>query len=214
MVYQAVPSTPSKTSPQTAVYYSQQPVFTAESTGRSQTTETAPAGEMPLFPSYTNLPPNDLSWGQREEEPDTRYYSVVRNSGIRSGTGVLTAYRGTEVSLILPPVINGVIITEIGGAAFSGKHLNEIYLPETITAIGDGAFSGNNLGFITIPDSVSAVGNQAFSGNPLREITIGSNVAMGPDTFGAAFYGVYSDNGRLGGRYVLAGKSWLFTTPR
>lgn len=59
-------------------------------------------------------------------------------------------------------------VTAIDMAAFNGKGITSLVLPEGMTVIGNGAFSGNNnLATITLPSTLTSIGTGAFSGTAL-----------------------------------------------
>ena len=69
-------------------------------------------------------------------------------------------------------------VTAIGDAAFKGKQLKTIDLPNSLLSIGDSAFYDNDvLKNLTIPNSVTNIGVSAFEGgNRLVKIQLGENV--------------------------------------
>lgn len=123
-------------------------------------------------------------------------------------TGALIGYEGEDTMLTIPSVIEGVIVAQIEGRAFSGcttlervvlpdsityisggfsgcTALKEVVLPDSITYIS-GGFSGcTALERITIPDNVTSIGLGAFKGcTALTEITLPDSVVeIGGDTF-------------------------------
>lgn len=74
--------------------------------------------------------------------------------------GVLHAYKGSSVEVIVP---NNVY--EIGSSVFAGMtFLRKINLPSNLVKIGEGAFYGcSNLTSIKIPSSVTDIGAEAFA---------------------------------------------------
>ena len=67
----------------------------------------------------------------------------VTYENITETTLRVVSYTGNSSSLIIPEVIEGMTVTEIGEAAFAGNtELVSIDLPDTITIIGKRAFKG------------------------------------------------------------------------
>lgn len=83
-------------------------------------------------------------------------------------TCVITKYKQLDNANItkieIPKEIYGVKVVEVGKDAFKGaKHLNQIYIPDSINKIGERAFyEATALKSITIPGSVQTVGKEAF----------------------------------------------------
>ena len=105
---------------------------------------------------------------------------------IQNGAAVLTKYIGSEMAdVVVPSLINGYPVTEIGASAFEGQALTgTLTLPEGLLKIGDKAFSNCNTltGNLVIPNSVEEIGAQAFymGGNmadhPRGTLTLGQNL--------------------------------------
>ena len=96
-------------------------------------------------------------------------------------TITITNYDDTcEKDVVIPSSINGIKVTAIGGAAFGGKELTSVIIPNTVINIMDreyksgAAFGHNNLKKVTIPNSVTTIGEYAFFSNQLTSI-INSN---------------------------------------
>ncbi|MBQ7589773.1 MAG: leucine-rich repeat domain-containing protein, partial [Verrucomicrobia bacterium] len=97
--------------------------------------------------------------------PDSDFIYVVNEDG----TLTITGYRGTEVDLEIPSVINEMTVTIIGAEAFMGNtELRSVIIPETVILIDSQAFAGcSALEEITIPASVESIGDGAFSDCPV-----------------------------------------------
>ena len=97
--------------------------------------------------------------------PDSDFIYVVNEDG----TLTITGYRGTEVDLEIPSVINEMTVTIIGAEAFMGNtELRSVIIPETVILIDSQAFAGcTALEEITIPASVESIGDGAFSDCPV-----------------------------------------------
>jgi len=75
----------------------------------------------------------DISFNKSDFEVD---YSV-------SNKVKILGYTGNESAVIIPEVMNGIEVTEIGDSIFANQYANEIYIHENVTKIGEKAFSGN-----------------------------------------------------------------------
>ena len=105
-------------------------------------------------------------------------------------TITITNYDDTcEKDVVIPSSINGTKVTAIGGAAFGGKKLTSVIIPNTVINIMDreyrtNAFGNNNLKKVIIPDSVTTIGDSAFYNNQLTNVSISNNiVTIGKDAF-------------------------------
>ena len=96
--------------------------------------------------------------------PGSDFIYVVNEDG----TLTITGYKGTEVDLEIPSVINEMTVTIIGAEAFMGNtELRSVVVPETVILIDSQAFAGcSALEEITIPASVESIGDGAFSDCP------------------------------------------------
>ena len=94
-------------------------------------------------------------------------------------TGLLKNYSGTSETVVIPPVINGTLVTGISQGIFDGRYsIKEVFIPNTVTNIYDGTFSGcKGLTSVTIPEGVISIGSYAFYGcRSLTSISIPDSV--------------------------------------
>lgn len=105
------------------------------------------------------------------------------------GGAVITSYDGGLREIVIPSVLGGNPVTEIGDwAFFDNSSLERITLPDSVKAIGYGAFSTcYALKEIDLGDRLEIIGNSAFSdcGKLERIILPESLTELG----NAAFYG-------------------------
>ena len=99
--------------------------------------------------SNTTMPASDkivYAWWQEENKPTDFTYT---------GTDAITisSYVGTSATMWIPAYINGIPVTTIESAAFSGKTmLVKVVVPKNIVSIGSGAFAGcTSLEDLTLP---------------------------------------------------------------
>jgi len=111
-----------------------------------------------------------------------------------NGDGIsctITGYSGTNTSLSLPGMINGLAVTYIGASAFFGNvSLAYVVISSNVTAIGDYAFYGcSGLTSVTLPGSLTSIGNYSFFNcSALTSITMPGNVvSLGSEAFGYCF---------------------------
>ena len=95
-----------------------------------------------------------------------------------NGEGTLLSYTGTNSSIDIPAIIDGVPVMIIGERAFRKKGLESVIIPDSVVSIERYSFASNKLTSIIIPDSVTFIGKEAFYENELRNITIGSGVTF------------------------------------
>jgi len=79
-------------------------------------------------------------------------FIIVTEDGIEFNTssGEIIGYTGTSTTVVIPSIIEGIDVTEIGQQAFSYEGLTEITIPISVTKIDFEAFYGNPLTSITI----------------------------------------------------------------
>ena len=101
------------------------------------------------------------SLGGLKETPasDFKYNYNASINGIE-----ITEYIGFSTKVHIPEKIEGEPVVKIGGGAFKGSGITEVYIPNTVTYIGNYTFyQCTKLTNITIPDSVTWLGGYAVS---------------------------------------------------
>jgi deoxycytidine triphosphate deaminase len=93
-------------------------------------------------------------------------------------TVTITGYTGPSGAVIIPPMINGLLVTSIGGSAFLGSGVTSVTIPNSVTSIGAGAFwNCGSLTSITIPNGVTFIADGTFyECVSLASVTIPNNV--------------------------------------
>jgi len=97
----------------------------------------------------------------------------------RDGTATITGYTGTNSTVVIPAMTNGLQVTSIGEGAFQDCHsLTNVTIPDGVTSIGNYAFQDClSLTSITIPNRVTSIGQMLFSGcSSLASVTLGTNL--------------------------------------
>ncbi len=105
---------------------------------------------------------------------------------INDGNVTITDYKGSDTDLVIPSVIAGKPVMEIGGYSFwSNDDMTSVVIPEGVTKIGDYAFNGNdNLHTVSLPSTLKTIGARAFWGTDIEEITIPEGVtSIGREAF-------------------------------
>lgn len=103
-----------------------------------------------------------------------------------NGTITITGYTGSDSSVVIPDMTNGLPVTCIGVSAFYGlSSVTNVTIPNSVTNIDAQAFLDCGLVGITIPDSVISVGTAAFEDCfSLTNLVIGNGViTLGDDAF-------------------------------
>ena len=127
-----------------------------------------------------------------------KLWSFLKNE---DGTLSITGYKGTDLEIIVPAVIDGKRVTAIDNQAFcsdkSGRlkkyravlaELRKVEISDGITVIGESAFAGcSKLSEVVLPESIEAIGKNAFLGcEGLKDINLPASLkAIGE----WAFYG-------------------------
>lgn len=113
------------------------------------------------------------SANQKATSKENFRYSVINDYV------VIEKYTGSDTSVIIPAIIDGLPVKKIEKETFKEcKALEKIEIPDSIIKIGDFAFSGcYHLKAIDIPESVTEIGDNAFSFcESLEEINISDSV--------------------------------------
>ena len=134
---------------------SEQKDTTTSTTIRNTTTTTkSTTATTDLITALTN--------GVHGNEKDFTYEYV--NDGV-----VITGYIGEETEIIIPQIISGRMVVEIGFEAFKNSSVKSVTVPFGVKKIGAFAFYQSSLEWIEIPETVTFIGNNAFSYTNLTE---------------------------------------------
>lgn len=72
---------------------------------------------------------------------------------------MITGHVGSNSAVRIPPQIQGMPVTHIGGLAFQERNLTSVSIPNSVTSIGNAAFWNNLLTSVTLPSSVAGGAN-------------------------------------------------------
>ncbi len=92
----------------------------------------------------------------------------------------ITNYHGESSScpkiVTISNVINWKIIEAIGAAAFEGKWITSIFVPQSIKNIGIAAFANNSLSNVIIPSGITSISDGLFRDNNITTIVIPESI--------------------------------------
>ena len=117
-------------------------------------------------------------------KPDLFQYSVT-DEGI-----VIEDYSGDSDSVVIPDLIDGHPVVEIGDYALYGKGIKRVSLPKGLKYIGDEALAENPITSIELPSTLLEIGDGAFSFCPIKEVIL-------PDSVTKLGWGAFSDCSEL-----------------
>jgi uncharacterized protein YjdB len=93
------------------------------------------------------------------------------------GTGTITLYDNSGgTSVMIPSVIGGHPVFQIGDWALGDKQLVDVSIPDSVKDIGYCAFAYNKINRVIIGNGVEKIGVNAFEGNELVNVIIPSKV--------------------------------------
>lgn len=98
---------------------------------------------------------------------------------IRDGYAVITDFKGKETEVIIPGILEGAPVTQIGQYAFEACwNVVSVEIPETVDFIGEQAFLDcESLESVNIPSKVKTLHRATFAGcTALYEFTIPATV--------------------------------------
>lgn len=117
----------------------------------------------------------------------------------------------------IPQQISGIDVLSIGNAAFDGRGITLLALPDGLISIEQYAFSYNNINSVVIPEGVGFIGEDAFRGNPITHMVLPADVDVGESYLNETLgdYGLeeyYELNDRQAGEYTYdeQTETWSF----
>jgi hypothetical protein len=121
--------------------------------------------------------PGTTGWGTNFDGLTTAQW-ILFSYGTNIAGITITGYTGWGGAAIIPGTINGLPVTQIGGAAFDGANVTSVTIPNSVTNIGDFAFENcHSLTNMIIPNSVINAGNYTFYNcDDLTSVTLPTNI--------------------------------------
>lgn len=119
-------------------------------------------------------PADTPTGGEPETQPETQPEETAPpvstapfDYRLESGHIIITAYKGTDATVVIPPELEGYPVTAIDDHAFQNTAVTSVILPSTVTSVGWFAFYGCfGLEIVTVPASVTSIEYAAFDGCP------------------------------------------------
>ncbi len=97
---------------------------------------------------------------------NTCEFRIIRNASESdfeiNENGVITAYNGSNMAIVVPETINGITPTEIGEGCFENSEIIYLELPASITLLGKNAFENSKIEYISAK-GVNSIGSYCFS---------------------------------------------------
>ncbi len=101
-------------------------------------------------------------------------YSTRVNS---DGTVTIVAFKlMVAYDLVLPDEINGMVVSEIAGDAFSNCSLTSVVLPKGLKKIGAWAFAFGDFTEFVLPEGVTTLGFRSITGANLQTVVVPASV--------------------------------------
>lgn len=110
---------------------------------------------------------------------------------LEQGGITVTAYQGTEETVVVPGELAGLPVRTIGAGAFENVPCETVILPDTLYTVEDGAFRGCALGTLYLFDSIRAIGDPAFEG--CENLTTLRLNAVEPPVYSGTYYDTFQD---------------------
>ena len=128
------------------------------------------------------------SFGDELPEPNPLSDFEYRNNYY--GGKTIVNYIGSDVSVVIPSVIDGKAVNEIANGAFHGSNIKSVYIPDTVQRISEAAFSDSfDLESVRMSSYVGQISRRAFENcKSLKEIVLPETLIMlGNDVFAKCF---------------------------
>jgi hypothetical protein len=84
----------------------------------------------------------------------------------------IVKYAGQDRNVSIPGQINSIPVSIIGRAAFAGREIHSVRIPNGVHRIEDDAFLNNRISRLELPGSVVDIGRRAFSRNSITRLTL------------------------------------------
>ena len=109
---------------------------------------------------------------------------TLKGDGTASITGFAWGQYKDNENIVIPQMIDGYTVTDIGSFAFAGgksklstryhegTYFAKVIIPGTVQKVREKAFFNSGIGYFTIPASVKAIETAAFCTGALRNVTV------------------------------------------
>ncbi|KAL0252157.1 hypothetical protein GEMRC1_001369 [Eukaryota sp. GEM-RC1] len=122
----------------------------------------------------------DLSITVQLTHSKTESVAMSRH-GFTFGNGTIFSYNTSAgLHVIIPPSVNGDVITVIGESAFFDKRILSVVFSDTIQIIEAEAFKQNNIASVTLSTNLVHIGEGAFQMNDIETLVIPGGVTFIP----------------------------------
>ena len=112
---------------------------------------------------------------------------TLKGDGTASITGFDWSQYKDDENIVIPQMIDGYTVTDIGSSAFArgkgeldteyheGTYFAKVIIPGTVQKVREKAFFNSGIGYFTIPASVKTIEIAAFCTGTLRNVTVDNN---------------------------------------
>ena len=109
---------------------------------------------------------------------------TLKGDGTASITGFAWGQYKDNENIVIPQMIDGYTVTDIGSFAFAGgksklstryhegTYFAKVIIPGTVQKVREKAFFNSGIGYFTIPASVKTIETAAFCTGALRNVTV------------------------------------------
>lgn len=116
--------------------------------------------------AYDNTYKVITSKNKRHSTYNTCEFRIIKNASESdfeiNEEGVITAYNGGNMAIVVPETINGITPTEIGEGCFKNSEIIYAELPDSITLLRKNAFENSKIEYISAK-GVNSIGSYCFS---------------------------------------------------
>ena len=105
------------------------------------------------------------------ETSNSNDFKYEFNADLSDGSIIITAYKGSDVDVVVPSMIDGHEVTKIDNYVFNDNtSITSVKLPDTVTEIGRSVFKGcTSLVNVYIPETVTNIAKYTFENCPMLE---------------------------------------------
>ena len=104
---------------------------------------------------------------------------------------IITRYNGDEKTVVIPAIIQGLPVIQVGGFSFN-KTVTTVIIPEGVTTISNNAFAYcENLNSVSLPSTITSLGEAAFYNSGLSTFPDSWPKALTVIDDGKGFIGIF-----------------------